>query len=72
MAFDIRLLLRVKHNLIKIIFRTMQMHLNIVFQAASEYTKKETNMFFTMKCGLVNIETREKQSSMSFTLTIQY
>ena len=29
-------------------------------------------MFFKIKCGFLNIETREKQSSISFTLTIQY
>ena len=48
MAFNIRLLLRVIHNLTKIIFRTMQMHLNIEYQVESEYTKKETNVFFTI------------------------
>ena len=62
MAFDIRQLLRRIHNLINMIFRTMQMHLNIVFQAQSEYAQKETNVFCTIEYGFFNIETREKQS----------
>ena len=35
----------------------MQMHLNIVFQAQSEYAQKETNVFCTIEYGFFNIET---------------
>jgi hypothetical protein len=68
MAFNIRLLLRVIHNLTKIIFRTMQMHLNIVFQAASEYTKKGNKYVLLNKMWLLQHRNNRKTVAKSITL----